>query len=120
MRILVLFFLVTFSLTCFSQTDISGDSLNIEGKIFERVDAEARFPGDEAGWRKYLETSLDPTAPVENGAPIGIYTVVVQFVVDKSGILSDVKALTNFGYGMEQQVIRIIQKGPQWIPAMYR
>jgi protein TonB len=39
-------------------------------------------------------------------------------VVDKEGNLSDVKALTAHGYGMEQEAIRVIRKGPKWNPAI--
>jgi protein TonB len=35
----------------------------------------------------------------------------------KAGAVSDIKALTNFGYGMEQEVIRIMKKSPMWTPA---
>jgi len=38
-------------------------------------------------------------------------------VVDKEGNITDVKALTNNGYGMEEEVVRLIKKGPQWQPA---
>ena len=93
------------------------DSITIADRVFEKVDVEATFLGGEGAWRKYLERNLDPNVPVEHGAPIGIYTVVVQFIVDKTGTISEIKALTNFGYGMEQEVVRIIQKGPSWTPA---
>ena len=103
-----------------SQTPNIPDSSLSEDKVFEKVEAEAAFPGSETGWRNYLQKNLDPNVPVENGAPVGVYTVIVQFIVDKDGVISDVKALTNFGYGMEQQVILIIQKGPKWTPAIHR
>jgi periplasmic protein TonB len=86
--------------------------------IFQKVEFEATFPGGDAGWRKYLERSLNAAVPVENGAPAGTYTVVVQFVVDRAGEISDVRALTRHGYGMEAEVMRVIQKGPKWSPAM--
>jgi protein TonB len=38
-------------------------------------------------------------------------------VVDKEGNISDLRALTNHGYGMEQEAVRVIQKGPKWTPA---
>jgi len=114
-----LLFILAFT-PLFSQTEFSGDSLNIEGKIFVKVDAEADFPGSNPAWRKHLERNLYVMAPIENGAPAGIYTVIVQFIVDKEGIISDVKALTNFGYGMEEEVIRVIKKGPKWQPAVYK
>ena len=101
----------------FSQTEPPPDTVVIGDGVFEKVDVEATFSGGEAAWRKYLEQNLDPNVPVENGAPIGIYTVVVQFIVDKTGALSDIKTLTNFGYGMEQEVVRIMKKSPMWSPA---
>lgn len=87
-------------------------------KIFEKVEIEASFKGGEAAWRKYLERSLNPNVPVDNGAPEGTYTVYVQFVVSKDGTISDVKALTNHGYGMEKEAVKVIQKGPAWVPAV--
>ena len=88
-----------------------------DGNIFEKVDVEATFPGGDAAWRKYLEKNLNPLVPVDNGAPIGIYTVIVQFIVNKTGEISDIKTLTNFGYGMEQEVMRIMKNSPMWVPA---
>jgi protein TonB len=89
-----------------------------ENHIFEKVEIEAQFKGGEGAWKKYLERNLNPNAPVDNGAPEGSYTVYVQFVVSKDGSISDVKALTNHGYGMEQEAMRVIKKGPAWVPAV--
>jgi protein TonB len=89
-----------------------------ENKIFEKVEIEAAFKGGESAWRKYLERNLNPSTPVDNGAPEGMYTVYVQFVVSKDGSISDVKALTNHGYGMEGEAVRVIKKGPSWTPAI--
>ncbi|MGH2553680.1 MAG: energy transducer TonB [Chitinophagaceae bacterium] len=85
--------------------------------IFEKVDIEATFPGGDQAWRKYLEKTLKADVPVDHGAPVGLYTTLIQFVVDKDGNISDVKALTNLGYGMEEEVISVIKKGPKWKPA---
>jgi protein TonB len=89
-----------------------------ENKIFEKVEVEASFPGGDGAWRKFLERNLRGDVASENGAPSGTYTVVVQFVVDKEGNVSDVKALTSHGYGMEDEAVRVIKKGPQWKPAI--
>ena len=89
-----------------------------ENKVFEKVEVEASFKGGESAWRRYLERNLDANAPVDNGAPTGQYTVWVQFIVDKAGKISDVKALTKHGYGMEDEAVRVIKKGPDWVPAI--
>ncbi len=89
-----------------------------ENKIFDKVEIEAKFPGGDSKWRQYLERNLVASVPVDNGAPEGTYTTVVQFVVDKEGNISDVKPLTSHGYGMEEEAIRVIKKGPAWTPAV--
>jgi protein TonB len=89
-----------------------------ENKVFEKVEVEAAFPGGEREWRKYLERNLDANTPVDGGAPEGTYTVQIQFIVDKEGAISDVKALTSHGYGMEEEAVKVIKKGPKWVPAV--
>jgi protein TonB len=89
-----------------------------ENKIFEKVEIEASFKGGEAAWRKYLERNLNANTPVDNGAPEGTYTVWVQFIVDREGAISDVKALSNHGYGMEEEAVKVIRKGPAWVAAI--
>jgi protein TonB len=89
-----------------------------ENKIFEKVEVEAEFPGGHSAWTRYLQRTLNANAPVDGGAAEGSYTVVVQFIVDKGGAISDVKALTSHGFGMEEEAIRVIKRGPKWTPAI--
>ncbi|HMR93016.1 MAG TPA: energy transducer TonB [Chitinophagaceae bacterium] len=89
-----------------------------ENKIFEKVEVDAKFKGGEGAWRKFLERNLNANVPVDNGAPPGLYTVVVQFIVSKDGSVSDIRALTNHGFGMEKEAVRVLQKAPSWTPAI--
>ena len=89
-----------------------------ENKIFEKVEVEAQYPGGEASWRKFLEKNLNPSTPVDNGAPAGSYTVWVQFIVDKEGNVSDIRPLTSQGFGMEQEAVRVLKKATKWVPAI--
>jgi hypothetical protein len=86
--------------------------------IFVKPEIESSFPGGEREWRKYLERNLDANILAKNGCQSGTYPVVVRFIVNKEGIISDVQALTNHGFGMEDHVIRLIIKGPRWVPAI--
>lgn len=86
--------------------------------IFEKVEIEATFRGGLNSWRKFLERNLDPEVPIRKKAPAGVYTVWIQFIVDKDGNISEIIPLTNHGYGMEQEVIRILKLSPKWIPAI--
>ena len=89
-----------------------------DDKVFVKVEVEASFKGGEREWRKYLEKNLDPNVPVKNGCRPGTYTVVVQFIVAKDGSVLDLRALTNHGFGMEEEAMRMIKKGPDWVPAI--
>ena len=56
--------------------------------------------------------------PIENGATSGKYTVIVSFVVDKEGTISDVQAENDPGYGTAAEAVRVIKKSNKWIPAI--
>ena len=89
-----------------------------EEGIFYHVEVAAQFPGGFEAWKKYLERNLNASLPAENGAQAGKYTVMVSFVVDKEGNISDVKAENAPGFGTEAEAIKIIKKGPKWQPAI--
>lgn len=87
-------------------------------KVFTVVQIAAEFPGGLPAWTKYLERNLNRDLPVENGAPPGKYTVVVSFIVSKTGDISDVVAENDPGYGTKAEAVRVITKGPKWKPAV--
>ena len=89
-----------------------------EDKVFNKVEVEAEFPSGNQGWREYLMKNLKANVPVKKKAPAGTYTVVIRFIVNKDGRIRSIEPETSFGYGMEEEVMRIIKKGPKWIPAM--
>jgi len=90
----------------------------VTDSVFTREEKEATFPGGEKGWRSYLEKNLNPDVPVNRMAPPRTYTVRIKFIVQKDGSITDITAETYYGYGMEEEVIRVLQKGPKWIPAV--
>jgi periplasmic protein TonB len=90
-------------------------------KLFTSVQIESEFPGGQIAWNKYLERNLNAEVPREAGAPIGKYTVEINFTVDKEGNISDVQAqMANGGdaYGTIDEAIKIIKKGPKWTPGV--
>ena len=97
---------------------VSTFPVSIPESILHKVEIEAAFPGGLKAWKRYLERTLDAGSSVVAGAPDGIYTVMVRFIVDKDGTISDVVALTQHGYGMEEEAIKVIRRGPRWIPAI--
>lgn len=87
-------------------------------KEFAVVQIEAQFLGGIAGWKRYLEKNLNRDIATDNGAPPGDYPVIVSFLVNREGYISDVRAENDPGYGTKAEAIRVIQKSPQWEPAI--
>ena len=90
-------------------------------QTFTSVEIQADFPGGTAGWTKYLDRNLDAQVPTSNGAPPGKYTVIVTFIVDKNGNISDVTGAPESGgndYGTVDEAVRVIKKGPKWSPCI--
>jgi periplasmic protein TonB len=86
----------------------------VSDEPFRSVEVDAKFDGN---WERFLLKNLNPNTPIDNGAPAGKYKIIIQFVVDLEGNVSDIKALTNHGYGLEQEAIRVLKKATKWIPA---
>lgn len=86
-------------------------------KIYAKVETISNFPGGDSAGVKSLENNFNRSITYRNGAPKGAYTVSVVFIVAKDGSLSDVRCLTNPGYGMCEAVMRVMKKAPRWVPA---
>jgi TonB-dependent SusC/RagA subfamily outer membrane receptor len=76
-----------------------------------------QFPGGEEALAKYLEQNLNHKLPSERGGPEGKYTVVLSFLVEEDGTLSNIEARNDPGYGTAEEAIRVIRNGPKWIPS---
>jgi protein TonB len=87
-------------------------------KVFTSVQIPSTFPGGPDAWVKFLSRNLNRDLPVENGAPTGIYKVIVSFIVERDGSIRDVKAENDPGWGTAAEAVRVIQKGPKWTPAI--
>jgi hypothetical protein len=107
--------LVLLHLNAKAQADIS--KLPKESEIIIGGITEAEFPGGNGVWYKFLSKNLNNYIASDKGAPAGSYTVKVQFWIDTTGKVIEVKPLTNFGIGMEEELIRVISKSVVWIPA---
>jgi protein TonB len=54
----------------------------------------------------------------KKGDPKGKYTVILTFTVDANGRVSNIRPQNNPGYGTREEAVRVIEKGPNWKPAI--
>jgi N-acetylmuramoyl-L-alanine amidase len=87
-------------------------------KIFSQVENQPKFPGGDSAWKNYLQKHLDPTIPVTEGWKAGQYKVMVSFVVNKDGSLTDITTENYKDSKTALACIDLIKKGPRWMPAI--
>lgn len=86
-------------------------------KTFTKVEIESEYPGGPAAWLRYLNKSFRYPDEAVNNEIQG--TVVVQFIVDKEGNVSDVQAISGpESGGLREEAARVIKKSGKWTPAV--
>ena len=86
-------------------------------KTFTKVEIESEYPGGPAAWLRYLNKNFRYPDEAVNNDIQG--TVVVQFIVDKEGNVSDVQAISGPDQGgLREEAVRVIKKSGKWTPAV--
>jgi protein TonB len=84
-------------------------------KTFTKVEIESEYPGGSAAWQRYLNKTLRyPQDAIDNEIQ---GTVVIQFIVDKEGNVSDVEAISG-PEELRSEAVRVIKKSGKWTPAV--
>lgn len=101
-------------------TDIDNQE-NDKNRIYEswNVTDIAAFQEGDQDLSEYLsETIIYPTEALEEGVE---GTVVVMFIINKEGDVTDISTLTKNGYGLEEEATRVIGlTSGMWTPAKLR
>lgn len=83
-----------------------------QNKIFEVVEQQPQFPGGSVnGW--LADHIKYPAVAAENGIS---GRVVVQFVVERDGSVSQVRVVRGVDPSLDKEAQRVISSMPKWIP----
>lgn len=83
-------------------------------KIYDKVEVMPEYPGGAAAFMRYLAQNVKyPTVAQENGTQ-GI--VVVQFVVDADGSVTNAHVITSVDPYLDEEALRVIKSMPRWTP----
>lgn len=86
--------------------------------VFEKAEFAPSVDRDE--WRAFLEKHTLPfiEQAASKGMPAGKYTVMVRFIVEKDGSLSNHSIVNDPGYGLGSKVLEMMKQAPKWKPAI--
>lgn len=86
----------------------------VENKVFDVVEQMPSFPGGPSALMKYLSENVRyPVVAQENGVQ---GRVVVSFVVEKDGHITDVKVVRSVDPSLDKEAARVVKSMPSWIP----
>ena len=92
----------------------AADSVVVVIDSLSKVEIESSFPGGDAGWIRFLNTHLVYPAKAVRKNIQG--TVVVQFIVEKDGSLSDIEAISGPDL-LKDAAVAVCRESPRWKPA---
>ena len=85
-----------------------------EKDIYESdaIEKQPEFPGGTLAFYKFVGSTFKMPAEAEKNKIEG--KAYMQFVVEKDGTLSDIKTVKDAGYGIGDEVIRVLKLSPKW------
>ena len=85
-----------------------------DNKVFEVVEQMPSFPGGYAALMQWLGSNMKyPTIAAENNVQ---GRVIVQFVVEKDGSITDVHVAKSVDPSLDKEASRVVKAMPKWIP----
>ncbi len=85
-----------------------------ENKVFDVVEQMPSFPGGQTALMEYLSKNVKyPVVAQENGVQ---GRVVVSFVVERDGSVTDVQVVKSVDPSLDREAVRVVNSMPKWIP----
>ncbi|MDY4556956.1 MAG: energy transducer TonB [Prevotella sp.] len=95
-----------------AQTDLGDNPLN-----FHIVEDLPKFPGGAVELMKWLTKNLRYPSDAQRNKKEG--KVVVQFIVNKDGTMSNLKVVKSAQYAsLDREALRVMRKMPKWTPGV--
>ncbi len=86
----------------------------VENKVFDVVEQMPSFPGGQSALMQFLQSNVKyPVVAQENGVQ---GRVVVSFVVERDGSITDVQVVRSVDPSLDREAQRVVRSMPKWIP----
>ena len=85
-----------------------------DNKVYNSVEQMPRFPGGEAGLMRYLQENIKyPPEAAKNDIE---GRVIVQFIIDKTGQVGEVKVVRPISEELDAEAVRVVKTLPKFEP----
>lgn len=90
------------------------ESVYNEVNEIDKVDEKPSFPGGESAMKSYLNSTLKYPIDAQELGRQG--RVIVQFIIEKDGSISDVKISRSVFWSLDREALRVVKAMPKWNP----
>ena len=120
MRRLLLLLLIGIVIPSFFYAQDKQNGNAVQGKdaeyAFEQLEVKPEYPNGNEGLGKYLSENIKyPKKALKNGVSGKVF---VQFVIDKTGKVTNVVAVRGVEKSLDKEAVRVIKSMPKWKPGM--
>ena len=113
MKKLFLIMLLAFvSVNAYSQSD------DADNDVYNMVDQSAKFQDGYNSIIKFVQENIKFPAEAKENNVHG--KLMLSVVVEKDGSLSNITVKKGLGYGLDEEIVRIIKMMPKWQPAQHK
>jgi len=113
MKKLFLIMLLAFvSVNAYSQSD------DADNDVYNMVDQSAKFQDGYNSIIKFVQENIKFPAEAKENNVHG--RLMLSVVVEKDGSLSNITVKKGLGYGLDEEIVRIIKMMPKWQPAQHK
>lgn len=95
-------------------TNHNGVNANTDKILFRVIEQLPEFPGGATEYMKWLTRNLRYPTSAEELKVDG--KVIVRFIVNKNGSISDIKIIKSLDPDCDKEVLRVMNKMPRWKP----
>jgi periplasmic protein TonB len=109
-----LFFLLSLNLLAQNDLTKSDSTSQQQNTVLTTVEVMPSFKGGEDKMYKWLGNNIKyPQVAKETGIS---GTVVISFIVEKDGTITNAEIIKAIGGGCDEEALRVIEAMPKWIP----
>lgn len=83
---------------------------------FTSINSAPTFPGGMENFYRYLRSTVKYPKEAQEKNIQG--KVFLSFIVEKDGMLSDIKVERKLGAGTDEEAVRVLKESPKWIPGI--
>jgi protein TonB len=106
--------LLIFTQMAAAQLYDKGGITNEEDRVYNiaNVDVQPTYLGGVEEFIKFISNNFNPPAELTQRG-----RVIVSFIIERDGALSDIKVIRDLGFNTAEETIRVLGLSPKWCPA---